>query len=124
MKKYFFILLAIIIPVLAFTSCGSEDDEVLPKFSPVGKTYSCRWKGVFGNNNYYTYNVRFINDREYEFTYKQEDRIIETNKSTYTLNYPKVYFKSFGTKNTASDENGEFLDENTFRVGSKEYTKK
>ena len=107
---------------VSFASCSSDDDDETT-FSVVGKTYNHRWKGILHSDTYYTYSIRFINNSEYEFAYKKEGEIISSRTSTYSLNYPSIQFKSFGTKSTAEDATGNFIDENTFRVGSEEYTK-
>lgn len=120
MNRILYALLALTLPLFIMTSCGKDDDNEA-SFSVVGKTYNHRWKSILNTNTYYTYSVRFISNSEYEFAYKKEGEIISIRNSTYSLNYPKIQFKAFGTTATAADTTGVFIDENTFRVGSEEY---
>ena len=71
-----------------------------------------------------TYNIRFIDESQYEFIYKSSGRIIESRISTYTLSYPTINFKDFAPKIVMKDETGTFIDKNTIRVGGGEYIKK
>ena len=116
MKKILFLLA--MLPMMVFTACSSSDDG----FTPTG-TYTARIKNYFGDDEV-TYNVRFINSAEYEFTYKSEDYIWDKRVSTYTLNYPKIHFKDFGPDSVVEDKDGEFIDENTIRIGGNEYIRK
>ena len=114
--------MAITLPLFLMTSCGNDDDDET-SFSVIGKTYNHRWQGILNSDSYYTYSVRFISNSEYEFAYKKEGEIIKRKTSTYTLNYPNIQFKAFGTGATDKDATGIFMDENTFRVGNNEYTR-
>jgi hypothetical protein len=117
MKKILFLLA--VLPMMVFTACSSDDDE----FMPTG-TYTYELDEFFDSSNELTYNIRFIDNNQYEFSYKSVGRIIESRISTYTMSYPDIRFKDFGPDIVMEDENGIFIDENTIRIGSSEYIKK
>ena len=117
MKKILFLLA--MLPMMVFTACSSDDDE----FMPTG-TYTYELDEFFDSSDELTYNIRFIDENQYEFIYKTAGRIIESRISAYTMSYPNISFKDFGPRSVMKDETGVFVDENTIRVGSSEFIKK
>lgn len=105
--------------MMVFTSCSSDDDT----FKPTG-AYTYELDEFFDSSGELTYNIRFIDESQYEFIYKSSGRIIESRISTYTLSYPTINFKDFAPKIVMKDETGTFIDKNTIRVGGGEYIKK
>lgn len=117
MKKILFLLA--MLPMMVFTACSSDDDT----FKPTG-TYTYELDEFFDSSGELTYNIRFIDESQYEFIYKSSGRIIESRISTYTLSYPTINFKDFAPKIVMKDETGTFINKNTIRVGGGEYIKK
>ena len=117
MKKILFLLA--MLPMMVFTACSSDDDV----FTPTG-VYTYELDEFFNSSDELTYNIRFIDESQYEFIYKTAGRIIESRISSYTMSYPNISFKDFGPRSVMEDKTGVFVDENTIRISSSEYVKK
>jgi len=114
-------IIIIISIILLSTSCSKESVEV--SFSLVGKTYSAySGKSVSGNEDMYEV-YRFISTSNAEYTLRYNSptgRINPYSLDTckYSLEYPKITI--FINGNTLI---GNFIDNNTCRIGTNEYIK-
>lgn len=108
-KLLLFALLSIVL-----VGCSKDDGG----FNLAGKTYTRTGGSSYGN--VLTYDIRFFNSTEYEYTYKYDGTIFDKVKSTYSLDYPNILLKDFNTI-LEKDETGTFINEETLRIGNNEY---